>query len=143
MKLVSGMTRLVRFKHGGSPVGKMLKATIYIQRKNTRGPEDDDVIRMYEDDEYCEMIRITYSSPEMKKDNTFYLPISRTMRYLSDTLKTFRHDADPFEHVQVTTAIHPSVLYHVSDLDCRETRWLIEDMVEAALTRPVLRTKKE
>jgi hypothetical protein len=64
------------------------------------------------------------------------------MGYLDDVLKTFRHDADPFEYVQVSTQIHPSVLYHVSELDCCQVRHLIVDTVEAAIERPVQRTKK-
>jgi hypothetical protein len=120
----------------------MLKATVYIQRKNSKGVEDDDVIRFSEDDEFAEMVAITYSSPEMKKDNTFYLPRSRAMTYLDEVLKSLSHDSDPFEYVQVTTAMHPSVLYHVSDLDCRDIRYLIEDTVESAIARPIHRNKK-
>jgi hypothetical protein len=142
MKPVCWMTRLVRFKHGGLPVGKMLKATIYIQRKNSSSADTDDKILFYEDSDYHEMVRIVYSSPEMRKDSSFYLTVPRAMGYLDDVLKTFRHDADPFEYVQVSTQIHPSVLYHVSELDCCQVRHLIVDTVEAAIERPVQRTKK-
>lgn len=121
----------------------MLKATIFIQRKNSSGVQDDDVIRFYEDEDYHEMVRVKYSSPELTKDNVFYLPIHRAITYLDDVLRTFRHDADPFEYVQVTTSIHPSVLYHVSDLDITGVRQLIEDTVEAAIRRPVKRVKKD
>lgn len=120
----------------------MLKVTIHIQRKNSSGVQTDDIIRMYDDDEFRDMVRITYSSPELKKATEFYLPIPKALLYLSDTLKTFRHDADPFEYVQVSTQLHPAVLYHVSDLDCCEVRHLIEDTVEMALQRPIFRVKK-
>lgn len=137
------MTHLVRFKDDGRAIDKMLKATIYIQRKDGTGKKDDDVIDFYEDDDYQEMVRIKYSTPELQRNATFYLPIPRAINYLSDILKTFRHDADPFEYVQVSTQIHPSVLYHVSDLDNTEIRHLIEDTVEAAIRRPVRRVKKD
>ena len=137
------MTRLVRFKDDGRAIDKMLKATIYVQRKDGTGKKDDDVIDFYEDDDYQEMVRIKYSTPELQRNATFYLPIPRAINYLSDILKTFRHDADPFEYVQVSTQIHPSVLYHVSDLDNTEIRHLIEDTVEAAIRRPVRRVKKD
>jgi hypothetical protein len=43
----------------------------------------------------------------------------------------------------VSTQIHPAVLYHVSDLDCADVRYLIEDTVETALRRPIFRVKKD
>jgi len=123
-------------------IRKMLKATIYIQRKNSSGAETDDKILFYDDSDYHEMVRVVYSSPELRKDNAFYLTVPRAMGYLDDVLKTFRHDADPFEYVQVSTQIHPSVLYHVADLDCCSVRHLIVDTVEAAVTRPLQKVKK-
>ena len=137
------MTKDVLFKDDGRAIDKMLKATIFVQRKNGTSREDDDIIKFYEDEDYHEMVRITYSTPDLTKDNTFYLPIHRAITYLDDVLRTFRHDADPFEYVQVSTQIHPSVLYHVSDLDCTEVRQLIEDTVEAAIRRPVKRVKRD
>lgn len=137
------MTHPVRFKEDGRAIDKMLKATIYVQRKDGTGKKDDDVIDFYEDDDYQEMVRIKYSTPELQRNAVFYLPIPRAINYLGDILKTFRHDADPFEYVQVSTQIHPSVLYHVADMDNAEIRHLIEDTVEAALRRPVRRVKKD
>ena len=121
----------------------MLKTTIYIQRRDGKGEEDDDIIRIYDDDEYRDTVRAVYSTPELKKNATFYFTIPHAIAYINDLLKTLRHDSSPFEHVQVTTAIHPSILYHVSDLDSSEIRYLIEDTIEVALRRPVFRTKKQ
>jgi len=137
------MTRIVRFKDEGRAIDKMLKATIFIQRKNGTSKKDDDIIKFFEDEDFHVMVRVKYSTPDLTKDNTFYLPTSRAITSLDDVLKTFRHDADPFEYVQVSTQIHPSVLYHVSDLDCTEVRHLIEDTVEAAIRRPVKRVKRD
>lgn len=137
------MTRLDRFKDDEPASDKMLKATLYIQRTTSRSSADDDIIHMYDDDEYRDMVRITYSTPELKKATEFYMTIPQTLQYLSDTLKSFNYDAQPFEHVQVSTQLHPSVLYHVSDLGCCQTRHLIEDIVETALRRPIFRIKKD
>jgi hypothetical protein len=136
------MTPVVRFKDDAVPTDKMLKATLYIQRSTNSTPENDDVIHMYEDDEHRDMIRIVYSTPELKKATEFYLTIPQTLQYVSDTLRTMVYDAQPFEHVQVSTVLHPSVLYHVSELSCCKVRHLIEDTVETALRRPILRVKK-
>jgi len=136
------MTLRDQFKDGGVPTDKMLKATLYIQRATNSTRENDDVINMYDDDEYRDMIRVTYSTPELKKATEFYMTVPQTLQYLADTLKSLTHDAQPFEHVQVSTSLHPSVLYHVSDLDCCQVRHLIEDTVETALRRPIFRIKK-
>ena len=121
----------------------MLKATIHIIRKDGNTAGDDDIIRFYDDDEYRDMIRIKYSTPDLAKDTSFYLSVPNTLVYLNDTFKTFRHDSQPFEYVQVSTSMHPSVLYHVSDLDKPEVRYLIEDTVEMALRRPIFRVKRQ
>jgi hypothetical protein len=135
------MTQGDRFKDGGLVVDKMLKATLYIQRTNAPAASDD-IIQLFDDDEFRDMIRVTYSTPELKKSTEFYLTVPQTLQYLSDTLKTLRHDAQPFEHVQVSTMLHPSILYHVSDLDCCQVRHLIEDTLETALRRQIFRVKK-
>jgi hypothetical protein len=136
------MLRVDRFKHGGPGVDKMLKATLYIQRTDGRGPSSDDTIQIFEDETHHDMARVVYSTPELAKNAEFYLPTSKAILYIRDTLKTLRHDTQPFESVQVTTRIHPSVLYHVSDLDDYEVRHLIEDTIETAIRLPVFRTSK-
>ena len=138
----SETTQADLFKDDMCDVDKMLKATLYIQRTNAPSADSDDIIRLYEDDDIREMIRIVYSTPELRKGTAMYVPAPKAMLYISDLLKTLRHDSQPFEYVQVTTAVHPSILYHVSDMDNYEVRHLIEDTVEVALRQSVFRTKK-
>jgi hypothetical protein len=121
----------------------MLKVTLFIQRAESPSPSNDDTIRMYSDEEYRDMVRVVYSTPELKREATFYLTLPQAMRYLHDTLKTLNHDSQPFEFVQVSTQIHPSVLYHVAELDDCEVRHLIEDTVETVLRQDVYRTRRE
>ena len=118
----------------------MLKATLFIQR-TPRG-SDDDVIRMYADRSHRDMIRVVYSTPELNKDSVVYLPLSRAVTYIHTILESFRYDTHPFEHIQVSTQIHPSVLYHVSDLDNKEVRELIEDTVSIALRQDIFRARR-
>lgn len=113
------------------------KCTIRLIRDQTKQREDD-VIEMYDDPEFDEMVRITFRPVDCKK-RQFFLPINRAVSYVSTVLKTLMYDTMPFETVQVDTEIHPSVLYHVSDLDDRNIRDLIQDTVEDALRRPVTR----
>lgn len=114
----------------------MNKCTIRLLRK-TLTDSHDDIIRVYEDPEFYEMYRITFGCGELKKASEFYLDYGRTLEYISNVLKSLSYDTDPFEKVQVETAIHPAVLYHVADMGDREVRHMIEDIVASALRRPV------
>lgn len=128
----------VRFKR--RPIvtykNKMNKCTIRLLRK-TLSESDDDVIHVCDDTEFAEMYRVTFRPAGSKKMSEFYLDAGRTMAYIATILKTLTYDTDPFEKIQVDTAIHPSVMYHVSDLDDSSVRHLIEDSIEASLRRPV------
>lgn len=114
----------------------MLKATLRFIRDSERANRDD-VLRFYVDDCYNEMVRIVFRPADVSKSSEFYLDQHRAMSYLSGILKSMQHDTDPFEHVQVETAMHPIILYHVSDLDTREIRWSIEDAVSDALHQAI------
>jgi hypothetical protein len=46
-------------------------------------------------------------------------------------------DQDPFEKIQISTAMSPAIMYHVSDLD--EVQSTILSMVEDALYVDVIR----
>lgn len=108
------------------------KVTLYLQRKGL-GSKHDDVIAVYDDDEYLEMYRVVYRTPELKKKNVFYMSRSRVIDYISDVLKGLTYDADPFAYLQVSTLIHPSIQYQVPDLWDPVIRHLIEDMVANSL----------
>lgn len=115
----------------------MSKCTIRFIR-DTENTQGDDVITIYEDEEFGEMYRIVFRPTDFKKTaNEFYLEQGRVIEYISSILKTLPYDADPFRYVQVDSCIYPSVLYNVSDLTWRNVRYTIEDTVEAALRRPV------
>jgi len=120
----------------------MLKSTFYIQRREGRS-SNDDVIRIYENDRYSELYQITYSTPEWKKEVRFHMGRHLVVNYISDLLKSLNHDTDPFEYIQVSTTIHPSVMYHISDLEKSDVRHLIEDMVTTAIRTPIQRVNKE
>lgn len=114
----------------------MLKATLYIQRA-TGGRANDDVIKVYETTENTDLYRIVYSTPEVKKDSQFHMGCHVASQYFGDLLKSLTYDTEPFEYVQLSTAIHPSVIYHVSDLDDSSIRHMVEDMLMESIRRPV------
>lgn len=119
----------------------MAKVILFIQ-KSSASARDDDIISIYETPDYTDMFRIVYRPGEFKeRQNQFYMSRHVLGNYISDTLRSLAMDCDPFEYVQVSTAHHPSVLYHTSDLDKRETRHMIEDMIMAAVRMPVEKIK--
>lgn len=120
----------------------MLKSTFYIQRKEGRS-SNDDVIRIYENQRYPELYQIVYSTPEWKKEVRFHMGRHLVGNYINDLLKSLNYDTDPFEYIQVSTSIHPSIMYHISDLENSDVRHLIEDMVATAIRTPIERVDKE
>lgn len=116
----------------------MLKVKLYFTRRN--GP--DDIIQLYDDEEYFEMVKIIYTPGDhTKTSNAFWLTRRDTFSYLSSILKSLQSDNDPFEFVQVQTAIHPSVMYPVSEFEESRARWLIEDMIQDAIHANVAEIK--
>lgn len=108
----------------------MLKVKLYF----TRTAGADDVLQIFDTKEYFEMTRVVYTPGDhTKKSNAFYLSRTDVLTYVSTILKSMDNDTDPFEYVQIESAIHPSVMLHVGDLADRDTRWRLEDMVEQAL----------
>ena len=115
----------------------MLKATIFVQRKEGEGSSDDDLIRIYDLDGATEIVRIVYTSPDMRRSRQFYMGRHVALDYIMDVLRALQYDAVPFEYIQVSTAMHPSVVYHISDLDVQSVRQVVEDMVYTAIKTPV------
>lgn len=119
----------------------MLKATIFIQRKEGDGCQDDDLIRIYDVNGASGILRVVFTTPDLRKSRQFYMGQQVVMDYILDVLKSLQYDAVPFEFVQVSTTMHPSVVYHVSDLDVASVRHVIEDLVYTAIKTPVAEVK--
>lgn len=108
----------------------MLKVKLFFTRKQG----EDDIVQIYDDDTYFEMAQVVYTPGDhAKKSNSFYLPRADVLKYVSTMLKSMQTDTDPFEYVQLQSAIHPSVMVSVADVSERQTRYQLEDMVEQAL----------
>ena len=113
----------------------MLKASLYFVNKNNR----DDIVRIFDDDVHAEMYRVVFKAHDMAGVNEFSMTYRDLQNYISDMLKSLQNDTEPYEYVQVMTAMHPTIMYHVSDVETREVRWQIEDMVSLACRSPVYR----
>ena len=113
----------------------MLKATLYFVNKNN----EDDIVRIFDDDVHNDMYRVVFKADGMEGLNEFHINYRDLQDYISDMLKATQNDTDPYEYIQVMTAIHPTIMYHTSELDKREVRWQIEDMVSLACRSTVFR----
>lgn len=116
----------------------MLKVKLFFTRRSGA----DDIIQIFDDDTYFEMARVVYTPGDnTKTSNEFWLTRRDTLGYVSRILKSMETDSDPFEYVQVQTAIHPSIMVPVCDFTETRSRWLIEDMVEQAIHANVAEVK--
>ena len=100
----------------------------------TRRAGADDIIQMFDDETHVDMVRLVYTPGDhTKKSNAFHMTSRDALSYVNNILKAMHNDIDPFEHVQVQTAIHPSILFSAMDVGCRRVQDVVEDMVYQAL----------
>ncbi len=111
----------------------MAKAILHFITKDNR----DDILRIFDDDKHADMYRVVFKPHDAAGVNEMYLSYRDLQDYLSTILKSLERDNDPFEYVQVMTPVHPSVLYHVCELEDRQTRWHVEDMVFLACRKAI------
>ena len=115
----------------------MLKATIYIQRE-TGDESNDDILQIYDSNHPTgDIYRLVYTTPELKKSRQFYMARRLVTDFVNDLLKSLSLDVEPFERIQITTCIQPSVVFPVSDLDRTDVRHMIEDIVTTAMVSEV------
>jgi hypothetical protein len=96
----------------------------------TRRAGADDIIQMFDDETHVDMVRVVYTPGDhTKKSNEFYLTSRDVLSYVNNILKAMNNDIDPFEHVQLQTAIHPTILFSAMDVGVRRIQDLIDDMI--------------
>lgn len=111
----------------------MAKATLHFVTKTN----EDDILRIFDDDTHCDLYRVVFKAHDMPGVNEMSLDYADLQDYISTILKSLERDNDPFEYVQVTTPVHPSVIYHTCELEDHTIRWHVEDMVFLACRKPI------
>lgn len=113
----------------------MIKATIHFQKTGSR----DDILRIY-DSETEGVVRVTMSPGDFKNStNEFFISSTKAIRLVADILRSLPYDIEPFEYVQITTELTPSILYHAVDIENSSVRHLIEDTIHDAVYTKVRR----
>jgi hypothetical protein len=109
---------------------EMQKVKLYF----TRRAGADDIIQMYDDETHVDMVRLVYTPGDhTKRSHAFHLTSRDALSYVTDILKAMHNDIDPFEYVQIQTAIHPSILFSAMDVGSRRVQDVVEDMIYQAL----------
>lgn len=101
--------------------------------RNNQGADHDDNIKISSIDNCPEMFNIAYMSPEYRKERRFMACYSSALQYIEDILVSLEYDTEPFELVQLMTAVHPSVLIHVADLSDNSVRRLLMNQIRDAM----------
>jgi len=113
------------------------RVTIFLTRKNDDATTKDDIISISKRADNCVAFTIKYRPGDGSQTRIFYLGETDTMTYLSSIFKSLDYDTDPFDKVQVTTAIHPSIIYDVPVLADDDIRYRVEDMILTAMRAQV------
>jgi hypothetical protein len=108
----------------------MQKVKLYFTRRNG----SDDIIQMYDDETHVDMVRIVYTPGDhTKRSHEFHLTSRDVLSYVGNILKAMNNDVDPFEYVQIQTAIHPSIMFSAMDVGCRRVQDVLDDMIFQAI----------
>ena len=93
----------------------MYIVTLHLTRTGKASSEDDRILVQH-NATYPNLFDVTYTTPELKMARRFTVDESKVMDFLSDVLESLPYDHEPFEEVQVSTAIHPNILYAVANI---------------------------
>jgi hypothetical protein len=117
----------------------MLKCTVLITRKGQLSNKDD-VITIESVAETSRFFSVSYKTPESKNVNAFFASESQVLDYVEDIFSSLALDVDAFENIQVSTCIHPSVIYRVSDLRTTSLDEILLNMVRSSMRFEVVCT---
>jgi hypothetical protein len=134
------MTHDVPFKDCFTQTDKMLKTTLRFLRQGS-GADDDDIINIYSTNTSLDLFRVVYTPGDSSSGIRYESQMTRSsvLDYVSDILKGMRYDVDPFDRIQLSTDLHPSIMYCVEDMENVVTRRNIENMLYTSLRCRVVR----
>lgn len=113
----------------------MLRCKIFIVNE-LDDRNQDDTICIYDTEN--DTFRIVYHcSDYTQRQRQFYLTRHATLNYIEDLLRSMKYDTEPFQYIQISTEMHPSVLYHGIDLEKIAVRRLIIDMIDTAMRHKI------
>ena len=113
--------------------------SFYVQKSGQR----DDVVRVFSVADAPDMFKVKYIPNDGNNSYTFYYNKHRVETYVETMLHTLSSDIEPFCYIQVMTAISPSVVYNVADLESSDIRSEIMDLIHLALEAHPVKNERE
>jgi hypothetical protein len=102
---------------------------------------EDDKVEINRGSRASEVVTLKYTPGDSKTGSVYSFSLTRAgvRRYLENLLYSVSKDQDPFEKIQISSSLGPSIMYHVSDLDDVHSTIIgsIDDALYVDVTREV------
>lgn len=82
---------------------------------------------------------VVYCPGDLETTYRFIMDLDKCSTYVHYLLKSLKNDSDPFEFLQVSTKIAPSIIYDIEELGNTRVRDFVEESIMLALTSGVVR----
>jgi len=118
----------------------MMLLSIQITRDDDNESRDD-IIRIRTVDEMPDLVSVKTRFRNNPDDieNQFYLPRGAAIDYVNTLIGSIQCDDEPFHSIQLNSAMFPSVMYRVSDLNEDSVRSSIQNIVYSTFNTTVFR----
>jgi hypothetical protein len=114
----------------------MLVTTLHFIRSG----EKDEILRIFRRNNDC--FKCVFQPSDVKSAFSFHLNRDMLIDYVTGTIEmVVCDDVDPYEQVQVSTMIHPRILFHVSDLEREEVRSRMWDMLRMSWNQTLVKNE--
>ncbi len=98
----------------------------------------DDVIKFWPAPNLIEHYIVEFTPSDLTKSKyKFSFNQQELKLYIQSLLDLLRYDNEPFDDIQLTTKMIPSVIFSIADLDRTHIRGLIEYNIMNALDTPI------
>jgi len=103
-----------------------------------RDKEPDEILKIYKIN--SDLFRCVFYPGDLPYSYSFRVNRSFLMDYVRTTLgSVVNDDVDPYHQVQLTTMIHPRILFHVMDLTNDETYERLQEMFTESVNLPIVK----
>ena len=94
----------------------------------------DEVIKFFNCPYFMESYSVEFIPSDLKKNKySFELTYDNLKKYIQNLLDLLRYDSEPYDEIQLTTKMIPSIMFCIADLDRPHIRNLIEHNIITAL----------
>lgn len=110
-------------------------AMLFITKSGNR----DDIIKFHPCYNLLDRYSVEYIPSDITKNKyNFILNRSELSEYIESILDSLRYDSEPFDEIQLTTKMFPSIMFCIQDLERRNIRTIIENSILRALNTHIV-----